>query len=255
MTTVDAIQIPASAAANAATAATSLRRLSVKKAMLSLVLVALLPAAAQASVFNVMFKNTVAGEILTFVDGQQLENGYCPSPNADRSVSCYVNAPGHTNAPTAGTLDDKQSYHGTSFTYWIGEQGGSGDTQAVSDYLTITQLLADSGGTYYGSGTSLFVEFWSDGEGTGSGKLCKDQINTGIQGNPSGCVVTENGTKQSILDGIQVYYDTYNFSFSSGTPPGVEGDATVPEPDSIALVLSALGAMDLARRQRRRRTG
>jgi len=219
--------------------------------IMSLSLAALLPAAAQASTYNVMFKNTVAGEILTFVDGQQLSNGFCPSPNADGSVSCYMIAPGRTAAPYAATLDDKAGFAGTSFTYWIGEQGESGDTQHVSDYFRITQLLADSGGVYYGSGTSLFVEFWSDGEGTGSGKLCKDQINTGIAGNPTGCLVTENGAKQSILSEIQVYYDSYNFSFSSGTPPvdPKEGGGSVPEPGSLALVcLGLLVAVDWRRR-------
>lgn len=219
---------------------------------LSLALAALLPMASQASTFNVMFKNTVPGEILTFVDGQQLDGGFCPSPNADGSVSCYMVAPGRTSAPYAATLADRDGFAGTSFTYWIGEQDESGDTQHVSDYFRITQLLADSGGIYYGSGTSVFVEFWSDGEGAGFGKLCKDQINTGISGSPTGCVVTEDGTKQSILNGLQVYYDTYNFSFSSGTPavdPPAGG--TVSEPSSLALISVGLLAGGLIRRPRR----
>lgn len=227
--------------------------MSIRRTALSLGLAALLPMASHASTFNIMFKNTVAGEILTFLDGQQLSGGFCPSGNADGSVSCYLVAPGYTAAPYAATLDDKQNFHGTSFTYWIGEQGESGDTQHVSDYFRITQLLADSGGVYYGSGTSVFVEFWSDGEGTGSGKLCKDQINTGIEGSPTGCILTEDGTKQSIMTGLQVYYDTYNFSFSSGTPPvdppiDPTGGGTVSEPSSFALISLALLAGGLIRR-------
>ena len=98
----------------------------------------------------------------------------------------------------------------------------------------------------------MFVEFWSDGEGAGSGKLCKDQINTGISGSPTGCVVTEDGTKQSILSGLQVYYDTYNFSFSSGTPPAdPPTGGTVPEPSSTALICAALLAGCLTSRPRR----
>lgn len=256
---------PTPDAAVAMTGLAPLARAAAKAAAGALLLVASLSASADARpTTDIMFKNTTPGEILMFVNGAQVDNGFCASTATppDRSVSCYLVVPGHhfpgpvdpnVFDPFAATLDDKAFFHGRTFTYWIGEQGESGDSQHVSDYLRFTQRLAGDAG----SGTSLFVEFWSAGEGTESDLLCKDQLGTiDFPSTRSGCDITENGTKQ-LLAGILVYNDLYNFSFSSGTPPTTPPPppppgGTVPEPATLALLATALAGAGLARRRARR---
>lgn len=188
-----------------------------------------------------MFKNTVEGEILTFLDGAQLQDGYCASSSPDQSVACYIEVPGRGAAPFASTLDAKSRYQGRTFTWWIGEQGESGATQHVSDYFRMTQLIPGDDG----SGTAFFAEFWSNRNGSTSGGMCADQSSLFM---PDGCPITEDGTKQFIAT-VLTYNFPDSFYFSSGTPSGPGGN--VPEPVSAVLVGAGLAGIGLARRRRK----